>query len=170
MEKKDFIPIKPKPFPESMSIQTDPLANTEIVFIPQKPKELKKKKSGSGLKYCVVATCKSRSDGRYKFYNVLRKDENLTKKWVQAIGRTNKDGSPWWPTKSSFICSRHFVNGRLVNGPLVFLNETQNAKPSNAKPSSTEPSSTKPSSMTPEISEVIVLITIYRIWSCFKHA
>ncbi|CAN7940435.1 unnamed protein product [Ixodes hexagonus] len=71
-----------------------------------------------GTRYCCVVGCHnsiSNTKGKVpavKFYlfpgRWYQKDRREA--WIRAVQRTSSDGSPWLPTKSTTICSRHFIN------------------------------------------------------------
>ena len=71
----------------------------------------KKKHLGS---FCCVVDC-HKSSGRdretVKFFKVLRANVEQSNLWIKAINRENPDGSEWKPSKSTLICSDHFVSG-----------------------------------------------------------
>ena len=77
----------------------------------------KKKKQGS---YCCVFDCSSNTGrrGDLKFFRVQRKNEEITKAWTKAINRKNDDNSLWQPSKSSIICSRHFIAQEPSTDPI----------------------------------------------------
>ena len=97
----------------------------------------KKKHFGS---FCCVVDCHKSTGGReketIKFFKVLRANEEQSKLWVKAINRENPDGSEWKPSKSTLICSEHFVSGTYSNDkdhpdfvPTKFPSGSGNAKP-----------------------------------------
>ena len=63
--------------------------------------------------YCCVEGCHSRT-GREDigFFTVIRRFEEQTILWIDAINRINPDGSPWEPTKNTKICGFHFISGK----------------------------------------------------------
>ena len=62
--------------------------------------------------HCSVQGCPSLT-GRdsLKFFRVIRSDDSLTERWVQAIERADENGTDWKPTQNSRICGRHFHGG-----------------------------------------------------------
>ena len=72
-----------------------------------------KKKYMTGGSYCCITTCRSRK-GREKigFFKVKRANEKRTLDWAIAIDRKNQIGGLWMPSKSSFICANHFLDGK----------------------------------------------------------
>ena len=75
---------------------------------------------------CCVIGCSSLT-GRdpYKFFRVVRADNSVTDKWLEAIGRKSSDGSAWVPSKSSRICSLHFDGNDLNALPTLHLPEPE---------------------------------------------
>jgi len=59
--------------------------------------------------FCCVPRCGSRTSLGNNFFNVIRSDNGLTKRWVKAINRCERDGSKWEPNNRSRICEKHFV-------------------------------------------------------------
>ena len=60
--------------------------------------------------FCCVPLCGSRTSLGNNFFNVIRRsDDGLTKRWVKAINRHERDGSKWEPNNRSRICEKHFV-------------------------------------------------------------
>ena len=72
-----------------------------------------KKNHMTGGSYCCVTSCRSRK-GREKigFFKVKRANEKRTLDWAIAIDRKNQFGGLWMPSKSSFICANHFLDGK----------------------------------------------------------
>ncbi|XP_044736151.1 zinc finger protein 1-like [Chrysoperla carnea] len=68
-----------------------------------------------GGKNCCVVNCKNTQRNSkcimYSFPVAAWKLEQR-KKWIQAVRRQNADGSPWIPTRNSYICSAHFIGGK----------------------------------------------------------
>lgn len=63
------------------------------------------------MSHCVVVGCSRHTQGdkSFIFPHALNEPEKL-KIWIQRVNRKN-----WWPTESSRICSRHFVDGKPTN-------------------------------------------------------
>ena len=78
----------------------------------------KYKKDGA---YCCVPACDSRKGdsrkGREKlsFFKVKRADDQRTLAWATAINRKNQFGGLWMPSKNTFICGKHFLDGKPSN-------------------------------------------------------
>ena len=81
--------------------------------------EAKKQNKGGRGVYCCVVGCSSSTGrrGDLKFFNVRRKNDELTKSWTKAINRKNRDDSLWQPNSASIICSRHFISQRPSADP-----------------------------------------------------
>ena len=77
----------------------------------------KHKKKHFGSFCCVVDCHKStvRDKESVRFFKVLRANEEQSNLWIKAINRENPDGSEWKPSKSTLICSDHFVSGTYSN-------------------------------------------------------
>ncbi|XP_072142657.1 uncharacterized protein [Dermacentor andersoni] len=70
-----------------------------------------------GTQYCCVVQCHNslqNTKGRHppvKFYRFPAKwyETKRREAWIAAVRRVNPDKTPWEPTKTSRICSDHFV-------------------------------------------------------------
>ena len=67
------------------------------------------------VKSCCAVGCTSRFDrsNRLSFYRMPPEGSDRRKKWIAAIRRVN-----WVPGNYSWVCSRHFINGKKSNDPL----------------------------------------------------
>lgn len=71
----------------------------------------------TGTQYCCVVQCHNsleNTKGRHppvKFYRFPGKwyETKRREAWIAAVRRVNPDKTPWEPTKTSRICSDHFV-------------------------------------------------------------
>jgi len=61
---------------------------------------------------CVVGCHRREGDKDITFYRFPSKNSDQKSKWLMAIKRINTDGTPWFPTDSSRICSEHFITGK----------------------------------------------------------
>jgi hypothetical protein len=62
---------------------------------------------------CCVVGCNNREGtDSLTFYRFPERNQDQKKKWITAVKRINPDGSPWFPNKSSRICSDHFLGGK----------------------------------------------------------
>ncbi|XP_049522316.1 peroxynitrite isomerase THAP4-like [Dermacentor silvarum] len=67
--------------------------------------------------YCCVVNCHNSNVNTkglmppVRFYRFPTKwyEKSRRQAWITAVRRTNADGSPWSPTETTRICSRHFV-------------------------------------------------------------
>ena len=74
----------------------------------------------AGGSYCSAPGCRSCTarEGRQgvKFFR-FPKEPDKRQVWIDRIGRTNKDGSPWTPPGNARLCSMHFRSGNHSNDP-----------------------------------------------------
>ncbi|XP_077493050.1 uncharacterized protein LOC144104112 isoform X1 [Amblyomma americanum] len=76
-----------------------------------------------GETFCCVVDCHNsnvNTKGRVppvRFYRFPGKyfECKRRKNWIAAIRRVNPDGTPWFPTADSRICSMHFIGNRKSN-------------------------------------------------------
>ena len=83
---------------------------------------IKKYKTGlkAGGSYCSATGCHSSTglEGRQgvKFFR-FPKEPDKRRIWIDRIGRTKPDGSPWTPHGTARLCSKHFISGNHSNDP-----------------------------------------------------
>nr|XP_050040970.1 peroxynitrite isomerase THAP4-like [Dermacentor andersoni] len=73
--------------------------------------------------YCCVVNCHNSNVNTkglqppVTFYRFPTKwyEKGRRQMWITAVRRTNADGSPWSPTETTRICSRHFVGNCKSN-------------------------------------------------------
>jgi hypothetical protein len=59
---------------------------------------------------CVVGCHNYHGRDEVKVFAFPNKNPSQKEKWIKAVNRVNNDKTPWMPTKSSFVCSDHFVD------------------------------------------------------------
>ena len=100
---------------EGNDVQNDNNDIGEAAMPGQAQPKKKCKKDGA---CCCVPGCDSRKgdtrEGREKlsFFKVKRANEQRTIAWAKAINRKNQFGGLWMPSKNSFICGKHFLDGK----------------------------------------------------------
>lgn len=74
-----------------------------------------------GGSYCSVVSCHNctRRDAQrgIRFHQFPMKDAARCEVWIRRVNRKARDGTLWRPSKSSVICSEHFVGGRKSDDP-----------------------------------------------------
>ncbi|XP_067010580.2 THAP domain-containing protein 11 isoform X2 [Anabrus simplex] len=76
----------------------------------------------AGRVTCSVVGCKNRycnTEESVKFYSFPSRphEMDLRRRWILAVNRKKVDGTLWMPSKSSRICSEHFIGGRKSQHP-----------------------------------------------------
>ncbi|XP_069688224.1 uncharacterized protein [Periplaneta americana] len=71
---------------------------------------------------CCVFSCNNRycnTEKNVKFYSFPSRphEMDLKRRWIIAVNRKEADGTLWTPSKSSRICSEHFIGGCKSQNP-----------------------------------------------------
>ncbi|XP_069687116.1 zinc finger protein 79-like isoform X2 [Periplaneta americana] len=79
-----------------------------------------KKRGKSNVNCCVVGcsnTYNNTDDVIFYTFPTKSTEVERRKLWIRAVNRRRPDGSQWEPTKSSRICSAHFIGNRRSGHP-----------------------------------------------------
>ena len=63
--------------------------------------------------FCSVVGCnatRGQTEGA-RFFRYPTKNKEQRVLWIKAVSRKKPDGKPWSPSKTSVVCSAHFLGG-----------------------------------------------------------
>ena len=101
---------------------------------------------------CCVPGCNSvTTRDPYSFFRVMKSDQTISDKWIEAINRKISDENQWQPSKNSRICGKHFIGGAPSKNsgdpnsvPTLYMPEPDQEETDTRKRPSSEPSSGNP--------------------------
>jgi hypothetical protein len=97
-------PKKPKK-PEEPKVPEEPIEPSVEPIEHMKPQRKNTRRI-----CCVVGCHNYHGRDKVKVFAFPNKNPSQKEKWIKAVNRMNIDKTPWRPTKSSFVCSDHFVD------------------------------------------------------------